>query len=148
LNTLRELSRQIRSRGSVKTKRLKNLRGDCYKVDRRIKELSKKKRRYERSKLFNDGLFPYFFKFILILFSWRWKTTSKQETTDSRKDILHVRGIRKQYTPSGRAGHVSPAIVEKYLSGMHYPAEKQKLIDNAQNKGAPRDVIDLINKLP
>jgi hypothetical protein len=31
---------------------------------------------------------------------------------------------------------------------MHYPAEKQKLIDNAQNKGAPRDVIDLINKLP
>jgi hypothetical protein len=61
---------------------------------------------------------------------------------------VHVRGIRKQYTPSGRAGQVSPAIVEKYLSGMHYPAEKQKLIDNAQNKGAPRDVIDLINKLP
>ncbi len=59
---------------------------------------------------------------------------------------MHVRGIRKH--PSGRAGHVSPAIVEKYLSGMHYPAEKQKLIDNAQNKGAPRDVIDLINKLP
>lgn len=56
--------------------------------------------------------------------------------------------MRKQYTASGRAGHVSPAIVEKYLSGMHYPAEKQKLIDCARNKNAPNDVIDLINKLP
>ena len=56
--------------------------------------------------------------------------------------------MRRQYTPTGRTGHVSPAIVEKYLSGMHYPAEKQKLIDIAQNNGASRDVIDLINKLP
>jgi hypothetical protein len=31
---------------------------------------------------------------------------------------------------------------------MHYPAEKQNLVDNAQNKAAPKDVMDLINKLP
>jgi len=43
---------------------------------------------------------------------------------------------------------VSPAIVEKYLAGMHYPAERQKLIDNAENKDAPDDVICLLNKLP
>ena len=30
---------------------------------------------------------------------------------------------------------------------MHYPAEKEKYIDNAQNKDAPDDVMDLINKL-
>jgi hypothetical protein len=38
--------------------------------------------------------------------------------------------------------------VEKYLAGMHFPAEKKKLVDNAQNKGAPSDVINLIKKLP
>jgi hypothetical protein len=38
--------------------------------------------------------------------------------------------------------------VEKYLAGMHYPAEKKKLVDNAKNKDAPEDVMDLINKLP
>jgi hypothetical protein len=31
---------------------------------------------------------------------------------------------------------------------MHYPAQKNSLIDNAQNKDAPENVIDLINKLP
>ena len=43
---------------------------------------------------------------------------------------------------------MSPAIVEKYLAGMHYPAEKKNLVNNAKNKDAPNDVMDLINKLP
>jgi hypothetical protein len=59
------------------------------------------------------------------------------------------RGTRRQYTDrNGRSGHISPAIVEKYLAGMHFPAEKKKLVDNAQNKDAPSDVINLIKKLP
>jgi hypothetical protein len=49
---------------------------------------------------------------------------------------------------SGRPGHVSPAVVEKYLGGMHYPAEKKALVNNAKNKSAPKDVLELINKLP
>ena len=43
---------------------------------------------------------------------------------------------------------MSPAIVEKYLAGMHYPAKKHNLVENAKNKNAPEEVIDLINKLP
>ncbi len=31
---------------------------------------------------------------------------------------------------------------------MHYPAEKKKMLDNAQKRDAPVDVIYLINKLP
>jgi hypothetical protein len=31
---------------------------------------------------------------------------------------------------------------------MHYPAEWKKLINNAQNKNAPNNVMDLLNKLP
>jgi len=38
--------------------------------------------------------------------------------------------------------------VEKYLGGMHYPAPKQNLVNNAKEKGAPNDVMNLINKLP
>ena len=72
--------------------------------------------------------------------------TSKQETTPRSRGIG---GTRKQYTAKSQiSGHVSPAIVEKYLAGMHYPAEKKKLVDNAQNKDAPENVMDIINKLP
>ena len=31
---------------------------------------------------------------------------------------------------------------------MHYPAEKQNLVNNAKSKDAPDDVMNLINKLP
>jgi hypothetical protein len=66
-----------------------------------------------------------------------------------RSGIGQERGTRHQYTSkSDKPGHVSPAIVEKYLAGMHFPAERKKLINNAQNKGAPENVIDLLNKLP
>jgi hypothetical protein len=38
--------------------------------------------------------------------------------------------------------------VEKYLAGMHYPAEKRNLLSNAETKDAPNDVMTLLNKLP
>jgi hypothetical protein len=31
---------------------------------------------------------------------------------------------------------------------MHYPAEKKDLVDKAQGKDAPDDVMDLLDKLP
>jgi hypothetical protein len=75
--------------------------------------------------------------------------TSQEETTTRRRGIGQGRGTRRQYTnKSGKSGHVSPAIVERYLGGMHYPAAKQNLVSNAQGKGAPSDVMDLICKLP
>jgi hypothetical protein len=75
--------------------------------------------------------------------------STSETTTTRRRGIGQGRGERRQYTNrSGKAGHVSPAIVEKYLAGMHYPAPKQALVSNAQNKEAPEDVMSLINKLP
>jgi hypothetical protein len=67
----------------------------------------------------------------------------------SRQEIETARGARKQYTNrSGKSGRVSPAIVEKYLAGVHYPTEKKNLFDNAQNRDAPTEVLNLIKKLP
>jgi hypothetical protein len=56
---------------------------------------------------------------------------------------------RRQYTNrSGKSGRVSPAIVEKYLRGIHYPAEKENLLSTAKNKDAPEEVIAILNKMP
>ncbi|MGA2385114.1 MAG: DUF2795 domain-containing protein [Candidatus Bathyarchaeia archaeon] len=66
-----------------------------------------------------------------------------------RKGIGQGRGSRKQYTSrSVKPGHVSPAIVEKYLAGIHFPAEKKALVDIATGKKAPEDVMDMLGKLP
>ncbi len=75
---------------------------------------------------------------------------NRQEThATRRRGIGQGRGTRRQYTNrSGKSGHVSPAIVEKYLAGVHYPSEKKNLVNNAQDKDAPDDVMDLLNKLP
>jgi len=77
------------------------------------------------------------------------KNTSNQSTAIRRRGIGQGRGTRRQYTDkSGQSGRVSPAIVEKYLKGMHYPAEKKNLVNNAKTKDAPDDVMNLINRLP
>jgi hypothetical protein len=48
----------------------------------------------------------------------------------------------------GKPGHVSPAIVEKYLAGTRFPAEKKSLVNRATDKDAPEDVMDMLSKLP
>ena len=68
--------------------------------------------------------------------------------TNRRNGIGQGSGARRQYTSTGRAGHVSPAIVEKYLAGIHFPAEKKNLVDKATARDAPADVMDMLNKLP
>jgi hypothetical protein len=47
----------------------------------------------------------------------------------------------------GVGGH-SPANVQKYLSGVHYPADKQDLIECARRNSAPDEVMQEIRQLP
>jgi hypothetical protein len=37
--------------------------------------------------------------------------------------------------------------VQKYLSGVDYPADKQTLVQHAQEKGAPQEVLDALQSL-
>lgn len=56
---------------------------------------------------------------------------------------------RRQYiNKNGKSCHVSPAIVEKFLGGVHYPSERYELIVNAQKKEAPDAVMELLIMLP
>ena len=42
----------------------------------------------------------------------------------------------------------NPIEVQKYLAGVEYPADRQTLIDHAQQEGAPQEVIDMLTMLP
>lgn len=46
----------------------------------------------------------------------------------------------------GDPNKASPAAIERYLKGIHYPAQKQDLIRQAQNNGAPQDVMNVLNR--
>ena len=72
---------------------------------------------------------------------------SELTTTDLRGRLQDGKAVKGGMAVKSKAvlraleGGVSAA-------GMHYPAERKMLIDNAQNKDAPDNVMDLLNKLP
>lgn len=45
-------------------------------------------------------------------------------------------------------GSISAAEVEKYIGGIDFPADKNELVSHAKEKGAPKEVIDFINRFP
>jgi len=45
-------------------------------------------------------------------------------------------------------GGSSPANVQNYLKGVEYPASKQNLIRQAESNQAPKEVMEVIKRLP
>lgn len=43
---------------------------------------------------------------------------------------------------------VSAAQIQMYLKGIHYPADKDKLIQTARSNNAPENVMNWFRKLP
>ena len=41
----------------------------------------------------------------------------------------------------------SPAEIQKYLSGVDYPADKEDLLEAARSKDAPEEVLDALAQL-
>jgi hypothetical protein len=77
--------------------------------------------------------------------------------TDSPRysTIYHRRdAMPTQRTQGGKAsaqphhGKVSAAEIEKFVGGIDFPCDKKDLINHAQEKGAPREVLDLMGKFP
>jgi len=42
----------------------------------------------------------------------------------------------------------SPVELQKYLKGVDYPASKEDLVAASERNGAPREVVDLLQRLP
>ncbi|MHB0914004.1 MAG: DUF2795 domain-containing protein [Armatimonadota bacterium] len=43
---------------------------------------------------------------------------------------------------------VSTATISQYLEGLDFPATKQEMIDYAEDRNAPPDVLDTLSNLP
>ncbi len=45
-------------------------------------------------------------------------------------------------------GGQSPANLEKFLKGVHYPAQKNDLVSTARDNGAPSELMDILRQMP
>lgn len=45
-------------------------------------------------------------------------------------------------------GGQSPANIQKFLAGVHYPAKKKDLVSKAKSNDAPPEVMEIIEQLP
>lgn len=45
-------------------------------------------------------------------------------------------------------GGRSPANLQKFLAGVHYPASKSDLMQAAKRNHAPQEVMDLVENMP
>jgi hypothetical protein len=45
-------------------------------------------------------------------------------------------------------GGTSPANVQNFLKGSHYPARKEDLVATAKHNGAPKEILDILKGLP
>lgn len=43
---------------------------------------------------------------------------------------------------------VNPVQIQKFLSGMNYPAGKDQIVSRAKSEGADSNVLGMLNKLP
>jgi hypothetical protein len=41
-----------------------------------------------------------------------------------------------------------PIEVQKYLSGISYPATKEQLLEHAKSQNAPQEVLEALKKIP
>jgi len=56
------------------------------------------------------------------------------------------RGRTSNRNSQGGAFHVSPATLEHYLKGIHFPCDKQDLIQQAQSNNAEKDVLSVLDQ--
>lgn len=42
----------------------------------------------------------------------------------------------------------NPIQVQKFLSGMDYPASKDEIVEHAKSKGADENIMDTLEQLP
>lgn len=62
------------------------------------------------------------------------------------KETPQEKGGRASAQPGH--GSVSAAEVEKYIGGLDFPCDKEELIDHAREKGAPDEVLELMEQFP
>lgn len=65
---------------------------------------------------------------------------------DKNKSGRREAGIKSSLGGRGDPEKASPAAIERYIKGIHFPATKQTLLSQAKKNNAPEDVMKILNK--
>ncbi len=55
-------------------------------------------------------------------------------------------GVKSSMGGSGDPDKASPAAIERYMKGIHFPANKDDLVNRAKENGAPSDVLHVLDR--
>ena len=64
----------------------------------------------------------------------------------TEKTSRSMGGEKSSQGGRGDPNKASPAAVERYLKGIHFPADKKKLISQAEGNNAPSDVMAVLKR--
>jgi len=65
---------------------------------------------------------------------------------NENKDGPEVGGQQASEGGGGDSNKTNPVAIERYIKGIGFPANKEDLIQQAQENGAPEDVMDVLNR--
>ncbi|MFN7710106.1 MAG: DUF2795 domain-containing protein [Holosporales bacterium] len=66
--------------------------------------------------------------------------------TSSNDTSRHTAGVKSSMGGSGDPDKASPAAIERYMKGIHFPANKDDLVNRAKENGAPTDVLHVLDR--
>jgi hypothetical protein len=64
----------------------------------------------------------------------------------NKDDSRRTAGLKSSEGGRGDPNKASPAAVERYLKGIHYPTDKNGLLSTANGNNAPSDVMSVLNR--
>lgn len=64
---------------------------------------------------------------------------------DQKDNGRRIAGEKSSRGGTGNPDKASPAAVERYLKGIHFPASKKDLVNKAKENDAPSDVMHVLD---
>ena len=64
----------------------------------------------------------------------------------NRESGHRAAGLKSSEGGRGNPEKASPAAIERYIKGIHFPADKDDLLQKAKSNGAPQDVLNVLNR--
>lgn len=75
----------------------------------------------------------------------RSKSDSMGEKSHTKDDSRRIAGEKSSQGGSGNPTKASPAAIERFLKGIHFPAGKKDLVNKAKENKAPLDVLHVLD---
>lgn len=70
---------------------------------------------------------------------------SHEKDSHSKDDSRRIAGEKSSQGGSGHPHKASPVAVERFIKGIHFPANKKDLVNKAKENKAPLDVLHVLD---